>query len=166
MTASRLTNLSAGPLLLLAALLGSVPAEAEGQNPPPRRPEPPDTGTLVFEREVFVYPAYARRDPFRPLLRGLESGPRFEEVTLTGILYSPNPALALAVFAPRAQGGGGREGRGGVAQRTYRLRKGDTLGNFRILEIHPNRVVVEVDEFGLKEQRIMELRRPGQGGLE
>ena len=31
-------------------------------------------------------------------------------------------------------------------------------------EIHETRVVVEVEEFGLTEQRIMELQRPGQGG--
>lgn len=165
MTANTARHLGGGGLLLLAAVWGSMPEGAQAQNPPPPRTQPPDTGTLVFEREVFVYPSYARRDPFRPLLRGLDSGPRFEEVTLTGILYSPNPSMAIAVLAPRRQEGV-EAGQRGTGQRAFRLRKGDTLGNFRILEIRPNRVVVEVDEFGLKEQRIMELRRPGQGGLE
>ena len=48
---------------------------------------------------------------------------------------------------------------------TYRVRRGDRLGNIRILQIQGTRVVVEVEEFGMREQRIMELQRPGQGGL-
>ncbi len=153
-----------GLLGLLAALL---PASAVGQDapptPPPTPPQRPDTAALVFEREVFVYPQYQRRDPFRALTRARDSGPRFEEMALVGVVYSPSPELSIALLGPRIQGSGGEQGGGG---RTYRLRRGESLGNFRILEIQPSRIVVQVDEFGLTEQRIMELRRPGQGGLE
>jgi len=150
-------------LLLLAPVLSLLPREALAQTPPPGQAQRPDSAVLVFEREVFFYPQYERRNPFRSLASGRESGPRFEEVTLVGIVFSPNPDLSLAVLGPRGQGGGGTQPARG---RSFRERKGDSLGNFRILEIQPTRVVVEVEEFGLTEQRIMELRRPGQGGLE
>jgi hypothetical protein len=149
-----------GSLGLLAALL---PAPLAGQDPPPTGPQRPDTAALVFDREVFVYPQYQRRDPFRALTRARDSGPRFEEMALLGVLYSPSPELSIAVLGPRAQGSGGEQQTRG---RIYRVRRGETLGNFSILEIQPSRVVVQVDEFGLREQRTMELRRPGQGGLE
>jgi len=130
----------------------------EAQQPPP---PPADTAALVFQREVFVYPTFERRNPFVRVVSGNESGPRFEEIQLIGVIFSPNPDLSVALFGPRgtAQQGGEQQSR-----RTFRARRGDRLGNVRILEIQRTRVVVEVDEFGLTEQRIMELQRPGQGG--
>jgi hypothetical protein len=146
--------------LILSSLLGALlPAVVWSQQPPP--PLPPDTADLVFEREVFFYPQYERRNPFRPLLDGAEGGPRFEEIRLIGVIFSPNPDLSVALFGPRAGQGEAEEQ---AARRTYRARRGEQLGNVRILEIHEARVVVEVEEFGLTEQRIMELQRPGQGG--
>ncbi len=150
-------------MILLALVPALLPRQAAAQEQPPPVQQRPDSAVLVFEREVFFYPQYERRNPFRSLASGRESGPRFEEVALIGIVFSPNPDLSMAVLGPRAQGGGGEQQ--GPAL-TFRVRRGDSLGNFRILEIQPTRVVVEVEEFGLTEQRIMELRRPGQGGLE
>jgi hypothetical protein len=145
--------------LILVTLVGAVlPRPMRAQ-----QPSRPDTATLVFEREVFSYPSFERRNPFVRVLSGSEGGPRFEEIQLTGVIFSPNPELSVALFGPR---GGGTEGANAqqAARRTFRARRGDQLGNVRILEIQPTRVVVEVEEFGLTEQRIMELRRPGEGG--
>jgi hypothetical protein len=140
-------------------VFSAAPLKAQDDPPPVPPPQPPDSVDLVFEREAFFYPRYERRDPFAPLLSGDGSGPRFEEIQLIGIIYSSNPDLSVASFGPR-------EGQGaGAAARSYRVRRGDTLGNLRILEIQQTRVVVRIDEFGLTEQRIMELKRPGQGGL-
>ena len=146
--------------LILLGILGlGCPATVLAQEQPP--PTPPDTADLVFEREVFFYPQYERRNPFVPLLSGAEGGPRFEEIRLIGVIYSPDPERSVALFGPRAgQGEAGLQ----TARRTYRARRGEQLGNVRILEIQQTRVVVEVEEFGLTEQRIMELQRPGQGG--
>lgn len=146
-------------LILLAAAGAFLPAALSAQQPPPR----PDTTALVFDREVFTYPTFERRNPFVRVLSGSEGGPRFEELELIGVIFSPNPDLSVALFGPR---GGGDEGEAVQqrARRTFRARRGDVLGNVRILEIHQTRVVVEVDEFGLTEQRIMELQRPGEGG--
>ena len=144
---------------MLAALLPPtlVAQETAGQTPPPQRP---DTTQLVFEREVFSYPSYERRNPFAPLLGEDESGPRFEEIRLVGILFSTDPDRSVATLGPKpgmAQGGEGG--------RYYRVRRGDTLGRMRILEIQQSRVVLEVEEFGMTEQQIMEMPRPGQGDL-
>ena len=150
-------------LVLLTALPASIPMRAgaqQDQQPPPPPPQATDTADLVFEREVFFYPQYERRNPFVALLSG-EGGPRFEEIRLIAVVFSPNPARSVATFGPRAGEG---EVEQQAARRTYRVRRGEQLGNVRILEIQPTRVVVEVEEFGLTEQRIMELQRPGQGG--
>jgi hypothetical protein len=116
---------------------------------------------LVLEREVFSYPVYERRNPFKSLLAGSADGPLFEELTLLGILHSPDPDLSVALL------GAGELARGGgdvaSSSRTYRVRRGDVLGNIRVLEIRPALVVFDVREFGLSEQKTLELKRPMGG---
>ncbi len=114
----------------------------------------PDTVDLVFEREVFSYPTFERRNPFRPLT-GAESGPRFEELVLLGIISSANSAGSVALLGTRAGGSGGAS--------TYRVREGENLGNVRVLEIRPQQLLVAVSEFGVTENRTMELRRAEPG---
>lgn len=146
---SRLTFVLAGLLVL------ALPAAAAAQGGEQQRPQPvePDTTRLVFEREVFAYPDYERRNPFRPLLGSLEGGPQFDRVRLLGIIYSSDRSRSVALL------GSGEESR--------RLRVGESWGNTRVLEIRPEEVIVEVEEFGLTEQRVLELsRRRGGGGPE
>jgi hypothetical protein len=150
-----------GLLLGLGVLVfTAAPLKAQEAPPPVPPPQVPDSVELVFEREAFFYPRYERRNPFAPLLSGGDSGPRFEEIRLVGIIFSSNPDLSVASFGPRADRGGEESG-----DQSFRVRRGDILGNFRILEIQKTRVVVQIQEFGMTEQRIMELERPGQGGL-
>jgi len=164
MTRTPFSHSPASSLLALALLALAAPAvEAQGgqQIPPPPPPaQQADTAHLVFDREVFVYPRYQRRNPFVQLLGGDQDGPRFEDVRLIGVVFSSDPATSIAVLGLRD--GSGARSEGG---RVYRLRRGQTLGNFRIVEIQRSRVVVVVDDFGMTEQRIMELPRPGQGGV-
>ncbi|MFH1765873.1 MAG: hypothetical protein ABIF09_16925 [Gemmatimonadota bacterium] len=145
---------------LALLVLSFAPLQAQETPPPTSPPQRPDSVDLVFQREAFFYPGYERRNPFAPLQRGNESGPRIEDIRLIGIIYSSNPDLSVASFGPRTSPAG--EGSG---VQSYRVRRGDTLGNIRILEIQQRRVVVQIEEFGQTEQRIMELQRPGQGGL-
>jgi hypothetical protein len=145
-------------VLILLAVMGVLfPVAVKAQQPPP-----PDTAALVFEREVFAYPTFERRNPFVRVLSGSEGGPRYEELQLIGIIFSSTPDLSVALFGPRGGTSGG--GGGQRARRTFRVRLGDQLGNVRILEIQRTLVVVEVEEFGLTELREMEMQRPGQGG--
>jgi Tfp pilus assembly protein PilP len=104
--------------------------------------------TLVYEREVFVYRAAGRRDPFRPLSDDDGLGPRFEALTLQGIIYSTGASRSIALLAD----GGGR---------VHRVREGDVLGNARVVEIGPSRVVMAVETFGTIRQEMLELQRRG-----
>jgi len=161
-------KLFAGTLAALAVFAANPgPARAQQQSGQPqqgagaRRQASADSSDLVFRREVFNYPSYERRNPFKALVGTGEGGPRFEELRLLGILKSPNPDLsvALLVAGPANEGSGGS-----VLQRTYRVREGQTLGNTRILEIQESKVIVEVTDFGVTEQRELALQQPAEGG--
>ncbi len=143
-------------VLCAAALL--VSAAAASAQTPDRPPPRPDTtqAELVFEREVYSYPTYGRRSPFEPLTSGDASGPRFEELQLLGVIFSDNATSSVALL--------GVDLATGSAGKTYRVRRGDRLGNTRILSIQRDRVLVEVEEFGLTEQRQLQVRRPREGG--
>jgi hypothetical protein len=51
-------------LIANAAVLAAFPVVGHAQTPPPGPPPEPE---LVFEREIFQYPAFQRRNPFLPL---------------------------------------------------------------------------------------------------
>lgn len=147
-----------GFLMVIAVALGAPgvmaqqgqPGGAEGQ-----AGEAAADTELVFEREVFRYPAFERRNPFRPLLAD-EAGPRFESMRLQGIIYTPGDrARSLVILAA----GGGQDG-----GTTRRLREGERWGNVRVVEIRTREVLVEIDEFGQTEQMVMRLPTPGRGG--
>jgi Tfp pilus assembly protein PilP len=104
--------------------------------------------TLVYEREVFTYRGAGRRDPFRPLTDDEEMGPRFEQLALRGIIYATGRGSSVALLAD----GGGR---------VYRVRVGDVVGNARVVEIGPQRVVMAVETFGTIRQEMLELQRRG-----
>jgi len=104
---------------------------------------------LVFEREVFLYPATHRRDPFSPL--SVSEGPRFEELTLRGIIYSPEPGRSVALLA-------------GPGNKIYRVRRGETVGNSRVLDVGPRRVLFAVNNFGVVRQEVLELKRKEEEG--
>jgi Tfp pilus assembly protein PilP len=104
--------------------------------------------TLVYEREVFTYRPTGRRDPFRPLTDDDEMGPRFERLSLQGVIYSTGRGESIALLG---------DGTG----RVYRVREGEVLGNARVVEIGPSRVMLAVDVFGTIRQEMLELQRRG-----
>jgi hypothetical protein len=112
-----------------------------------------DTVQLVFEREVFSYPAFDRRNPFAPVTGDLD-GPRFEDLELQMVILVEDGPGSVATLGIR--GSGGQRAAGG---RTFRVREGDVLGNMRIRTIRLREIVMEVDEFGQRETRVLELRR-------
>lgn len=135
-------------LTVLSVAGASVAQQRPGPSSQGEQEEPTE---LVFEREVFDYPRFERRNPFVPLLSTAE-GPRFEQMRLQGILLDEEPSRSLALVGS-VGGGPGR-----------RLRVGESWGNVRILEIRRTEVLVQVEEFGQTEQRVMTLRTRGQGG--
>lgn len=143
-----------GLMLLAVTSLVILPEMASGQDTGP----PPAGDSLVFEREVFEYPEYERRNPFAALLSAAEGGPRFERLRLLGIVYSDDPRMSLVTFTDGAAEGERRP--------SFRVRVGDRIGNSVVLEILPRSVVLEVDDFGLTERRVLEIRSriQGQGG--
>jgi hypothetical protein len=158
---------------------------------------------LAFEREVFAYPVFQRRNPFAPLLANGAAGPRFEIMKLEGILYDADPRFSLALISAgrinqqqqqptqgdplglgppqgalsgtgeaTVQGNVTQEGaEPETAERTRptgvarSLRVGERWGNIRIVEIRPDVVVVDVEEFGVAERKLMRLAdERSQGG--
>jgi hypothetical protein len=155
---------SFGSLLAFAALVG-LPAALHAQAPAPAAaPQggPPVEPELVYERETFAYPAFARRNPFIPL-EGAQGGVRYEQLSLIGIMYSPDPAASVAVVST----GGYQIAEDGslspVDGDAFNVKVGQRIGNATIREIQRDRIVVDVEEFGLTDRRTMIFlsRRPG-----
>lgn len=154
------------PVVMAVLALVAVPDPATGQERPVVALA--DTADLVFEREVFLYPSYVRRNPFVPLVDAESGGPRFEELNLLGVVHHTNPLYSVALFGVgnvvNVRGGSSGGGGGGSLFQTHRLRRGDIIGNTRIVTIGVDRVVVEVEEFGMTERHVLELPRADQGG--
>lgn len=134
-------------LFSAASVLGVV-AQQQGGG---QQPASGEEVTLVYEREVYTYRGGERRDPFQPLTEGNQMGPRFQELMLQGIIYSAVPGESVVLL------------RGGE-DRVFRARVGDVVGNSRVIEITPTRVIMAVENFGSIRQEILEL--PQRGGAD
>lgn len=136
----------------LALLLAAAPAAA--QQTAGKSSAPPDSKSseleLRFEREYYVYPARAGRDPFASLASSSDLGPRFEELTLQGVIYSDN-GRSVALLTDRSG-------------RIFRIRRGEMVGNARVLSIAQRKVLFAVDNFGIVRQEELELKRKDDGG--
>lgn len=134
--------------LALAGAASGVSAQDQAQ--PPQTPQDQEQVNTVYEREVFMYRAAGRRDPFQPLTSEAV-GPRFEDLALGGIIFSPDPGRSVAMLR--------------AGSRLFRARVGDQIGNVRVVEIGPLRVVFAVNDFGQVRQEVLELKRQeGAGG--
>jgi hypothetical protein len=125
--------------MLFAALfmVGSFPA-AYAQ-------ESDETGSGTLMREVFDYPADGRRDPFEPLSAGDELGPRFEDLRLAGVIYSPERG-SMAVLVDAATG------------RRYRVWEGDVVGGARLVRVRPDGAEFQVTVFGVSRRDTLRLK--------
>jgi hypothetical protein len=164
------------------ALAAATSALVTAQQTPPAQPPAADPD-LVFEREVFRYPTFQRRNPFKALV-GDDAGPRYEQMELRAIIHdprSPNTSVALVALRRMVQQQVERTLQQQVQQQqqaavpqqdtiyvpdlAQRLRVGQSWGNVRVVQIAADHVVVDVSEFGIVEQRIMrmpvQIQRPG-----
>jgi len=125
--------------LILAVVLGATfptgPWEVAAQTRPP-----------IYEREVFTYPAFDRRDPFQPLHLDTGAGPRFADLTLVGVLYTPQTG-SVAILTDRTTG------------RRYRARERDNIGAARVVQIRTEEVDFVITSFGVSRRETLRVRR-------
>lgn len=135
-------------LLAIAAaapLQAQLPGAAQAPAAAPGEPK------LVFEREVYAYPASTRRDPFRPLTAA-DAGPLFQDLQLRMILFSrENPARSVALIMDGTR-------------KTHRLRRGESVGTATVVDIGPRRVLFSIEEFGVRRQEVLELKPTNREG--
>lgn len=149
-------------ILILAAAALLAPDRASAQQPPPVQQSPTE---LVFEREIFTYPTFARRNPFRPLTGSNQGGPRFESLRVLGIIYSDDPIASTAMLGTSTVTVSEDGTSVTVAKgQSWYLKRGQSIGNIRVVEIRRDQVVVEVEEFGLTERKTMQLQIRRLGG--
>jgi len=112
----------------------------------------PDGG-IGLQRETFYYPGGQRRDPFEPLSAGDELGPRFEDLNLSGIVYSPSTG-SIAVLTDKATG------------KRYRVWEGDLIGGAKLVRVRASEVDFVVTAFGVSRQETLRLKSQDkeQGG--
>ena len=108
---------------------------------------------VSVERESFTYPASGRRDPFAPLSAGDGLGPRFEDLHLSGILYSPSSG-SVAILTDQATG------------KRYRVWEGDVIGGARLARVRPTEADFVVTAFGVSRQETLRVKSQDkeQGG--
>lgn len=100
--------------------------------------------TAEYRREVFAYPGQGRRDPFRPLQSFASTGPRLDELDLSGILYQEGGGSVVILVDPSTSA-------------RYRLRVGDTVGFARLARVEPRRAVFTVQGFGRDRNVVLRL---------
>lgn len=133
-----------------AALLSPRPASAQqaetaGADTAGAAASEPDTS--AYRREVFDYPEQGRRDPFRPLQSFASTGPRLDELTLSGILYGGEGGESVVVLVDPS------------TQARYRLRVGESVGFARLVRVGPRRAVFTVRGFGRDRNVVLRLKQ-------
>jgi hypothetical protein len=135
-------------VLLAATGAAATPVEAQEPGAQPEGRPPVVQGSeprLVFEREVFSYAGRSRRDPFVPLTSSAE-GPLFSDLRLHMIIFQDDPSQSMIMVSD-------------ASQRRVRLRRGESIGNATVIDIGPTRVVFSVNEFGMRRQEVIDLKK-------
>ncbi len=142
-------------LLALALAPGTAEAQQEGGDSPADTAAV-DTTTVAdtaadvtYRREVFTYPTGARRDPFRPPQLGVGTGPRFEDMSLAGLIHAPEIG-SVAIL------------RDGSTGDRHRVRDSERLGNFRVVEIRRDAVVFSVQGASGPRREVLQATREEQ----
>jgi hypothetical protein len=141
------------PLLFLALNPVTAGAQETGESASAVTDTTAAEPSGAVERETFYYPGGQRRDPFEPLSAGDELGPRFEDLYLSGIVYSPTTG-SIAVLTDQATG------------KRYRVWEGDLIGGAKLLRVRASEVDFVVSAFGVSRQETLRLKSQDkeQGG--
>ncbi len=143
MQASKLIFVAFAGLLLGATSVFAQDVEPEDADAAGVRDASPQVN-LIYEREAFQYSWSNRRDPFVPLSDDADVGPRFEGLELLGVIHSSALDQSMALLRDSSD-------------RRYRAKQGDVIGNARVVDIAPRRVVFAVDNFGAVVMSTLEL---------
>jgi hypothetical protein len=141
-------------LAALAVLLLAAPGLwAQEGEPDDAAPVEAVQAAPTLQRESFSYSGAGRRDPFKALEAGDELGPRFENLELAGIIFSPQ-AGSVIVLVDRS------------TQRRHRVWEGDIVGGATLLDVTPDEAVFRVTVFGVSRQDTLRLKNTDkeQGG--
>ena len=144
------------PVVLLVGMLILWPQAATSQDPPP--PDgPPAQPELSFEREMFVYPSFARLSPCWPLLPASIGRPRCARLLLIGIIYFETPGRSVATVSTSIATIAADGTISADIGDSYHLKVGQTIGNTTVVVINRKSIEVEVEEFGITDRRTMRL---------
>lgn len=142
----------------LLAFLVAVPAAAQQPAAKPARALSRDTslagidttgGKVQYSREVFHYTG-GSRDPFQTLIASSAVRPTIDDLRLVSVIFDPRYGRSVAVV---------RETPG---DKIHRLRRGDTVGRLRVLQIRQYEVVFQIEEFGFERQVVLALQRQAE----
>lgn len=137
-------------LLLLAAPSAPIEAQqgASGQDSAQARQAADSlvqAAEVEYRRETFSYPQRAR-NPFEPVNAGVQEGPRFQNLVLAGILYSPSVG-SVAVLVDRSTG------------RRFRVREGERIGQATVLNIRRSDVLFSVSGATQSRQETLQVEK-------
>jgi len=138
------------PAAAPAAAAAAVPAAGQqtAAGRAARRPALADTAAPVeYKRELFRYTG-GTRDPFESLVQTNRIGPMFEDLRVVSIAYDARYGNSVAIV------------RAVRDPKPLRVRRGDTIGNMRVIQIRQYEVVFQIEEFGFERQQVLTLRRP------
>jgi hypothetical protein len=105
-------------------------------------------GRILLARESFGYPGDGRRDPFASLIATGDIRPMLEDLKLTGVIVSANPANSMAMMKDLS------------TNEIYKARIGSVFGRIRVTAIRPGEVTLAVDEFGFTRQALLTMNAP------
>lgn len=160
------------PLAAVAVMVALTGNAAGGSGARTTRPldaeqdEPPQTAEpgVVFEREVYTYPARGRRNPFVPAEADPGRDAGLEGIMLMGIIHHPDPLYRVAVIRLGGGSGGlGNEAGSPDTTAASRLRIGEVLAGARIVAIETDHVVVELEEPGGTMPMVLAMPRTVRG---
>ncbi|MDQ6635270.1 MAG: hypothetical protein M3Z10_11010 [Gemmatimonadota bacterium] len=140
------TRAAAAPAPAPAAPISGPAAGAAGLAASARRTGPglpamqPAQILPQVTREVFMYDAGGRRDPFFSLILTEDLRPLLSDLKLVGVLYDATQRRSVAIF------------RDVLTNAQYRVGTGMPLGRMRVAQIKPRGVIFTIDEFGLSRQ--------------
>jgi hypothetical protein len=129
-------RLTGGALLVAGALSAAAPAAAQERG----------SAEIMYRREVFQYQRTVRPDPFRTLLGSVDLSVRFENLALRGIVHNSDPRESVAILVD------------GGSNRRVRARVGERIGAITVLAIHPRRVDLVIEDFGVPRRESLYLK--------